>query len=252
MKKDYSKAPISEVIIGIGYKEPKISLDSVLGSALLSDKFPILEINPPLLFTELKEFQLQTLISPNGGSILARRKTANQKWLVQIQADMIFLNWIRPDTEPVTPGHYIGFTAVKENFFSILSTLGEHLKQNLLDNDIAFCHLSYLDRFPWQSEMSELSQIDSIMNISTPPKFSDEGYNNIFSRFTFHDSSLHGFGLININTSTSFDGSQIMRIESDLQGNPADGLENWLECAHLKQREIFEQLFKEGIKKTWE
>ena len=55
-----------------------------------------------------------------------------------------------------------------------------------------------------------------------------------------------------INTSTSFDGNQIIRVESNLQGNPADGLENWLERAHLKQREIFERLFKEGIKKTWD
>ena len=248
---EYLRAPIFEVIIGVGYKEPKIPLDTVLANALLSDKFPIIEVSQPLKINKLEGFQLQTLQTPNSGQILAKRRSADNKWLVQIQADLLVLNWIRPDDEPVTAGHYIGFTAVKKEFFSVLSTLGDHLGLNLLD-DADFCHLAYLDRFPWQSgEISELSQINQAMNISTPPKFTEEGYNNICSQYTFHDASIQGFGVIKINTLTSFDRSQLIQIDSTLQGNPADGLEPWLDRAHEKQLDIFEKTFKEGIKKTW-
>ena len=248
---EYLRAPISEVIIGVCYTKAKIPLDSVLANALLSDKFPILEITPPLAITSLDGFQVQTSISQNCGPILAKRWSADKKWLVQIQADMLFTNWIRPDYEPVTAGHYVGFNAVKMEFFSVLSTLENHLKQNLLD-DIAFCYLTYLNRFPWQSdEISELSQISQVMSIATPPKFSEEGYNNIFSQFTFHDSSIQGFGIINMNTLTSFDGSQLIQIDSILQGKPADGFKAWLDRAHEKQLDIFDKTFKEGIKKTW-
>ena len=254
MIKKYSRAPISEVIIGVCYSKPKISLDAVLSNALLSDKFPILEINLPLTFTGLKGFQLYMAPTQNSGHILAMRRSADRKWLVQIQADMLFINWIRPDTEPVTSGHYIGFSAIKKEFFSILSILGNRLNQNLLADDIAFCYLAYHDRFPWQPLIPELSQINQVMNVSTPPKFSGDGYNNIFSQFTFHDSSIQGFGIININSSTSVssDNNQLIRIESILQGDPSDGLEKWLKYAHLKQLDIFEKLFKEGMKKTWE
>ena len=249
MNKKYNRAPISEVKIGIGLKQPRIPVDSVLKSALLSDEFPILEINQPLSIDILEGFQLKQIMNQNGGPILVRRWSADKRWLVQIQANMIYLNWIRPDNQPV--GHYVGFTAVKSKFFSVLSLVEKHLGFPL-QSDVDFCELSYLDRFKWQNEIQELSQLNKLMNVSAPPKFSEHGYNNNFSRFTFHDSDVQGFGIININTTTAIDGDQLIRVETNLRGNPIGNLDEWIGRAHAKQHDIFEKLFKEGIKKKWE
>jgi len=249
MKGKYTRAPISEVIIGIGYNQPKMPVDDILKKALLCDEFPVLEINPPLTIEILDGFKLMPILNQNGGPILIRRRTSNKKWLVQIQANMIYVNWIRLDTEPV--GQYVGFTAIKDKFFSVLSILEKNLRIPLQE-DIAFCDLSYHDRFPWKTEISELSQLNQLMNVSTPPKFSDNGYNNNFSRFTFHDFEIQGFGIININTTTAIDGEQLIRVETNLRGNPTNNLDDWLKQAHTKQFNIFEKLFKEDIKKKWE
>ena len=91
------------------------------------------------------------------------------------------------------------------------------------------------------------------MNINTPPKFSEHGYNNVFSRYTFHDFELNGFGLININTDTANDGGQLIKLESCLRGKCTTNsdIETWLNQAHTKQLRIFDQIFTEEIKTKW-
>jgi uncharacterized protein (TIGR04255 family) len=250
MKKTYSQAPISEVIIGLSYDYPKILVDTVLKAAFLSEEFPYIEIVPPLSIDILNGFQLQPSFNQNCGPFLIRKKSIDKKWLLQIQADRIYLNWIRLDTEPV--GNYVGFSAIKNKFLSILANLGEILKVNLLEN-VALCELTYHDRLKWREEIPELSQINQIMDIGAPPAFSEQGYNNIFSRFTFHDFKIQGFGVISINTATAIDGEQLIKLESNLRGVAVDGdIDNWLGLAHIKQDDIFEKIFKEKIKQKWQ
>jgi uncharacterized protein (TIGR04255 family) len=248
----YSKAPISEVIMGISYQNAKIPVDLVLKNALFSEEFPMTEIVMPLVLETLQGFQIHSYFNQNvTGPFLIRRKVKDSKWLLQIQGNMIYLNWIRLDTEPV--GTYVGFSAIKDKFSSLLSVIEAVAPVNLRD-DIALCDLTYHDRVIWQSEITDLSQIGRIMNINTPPKFSEQGYNNIFSRFTFHDSELNGFGLININTDTAVDGQQqLIKVESNLRGaiTTECDVDTWFERAHTKQNDIFEQIFKEEIKAKW-
>jgi len=246
----YSKAPISEVIIGVTYKNNKIPIDFFLKNALFSEEFPTTELVQPLFLEMLNGFQVRQNYDTNSGPFLVRKWSNDSKWLLQIQANMIFLNWIRLDTEPV--GTYCGFPFISDKFFSIIATLEDVMKIQL-HNDITLCDLTYHDRVKWQSEISDLSEIAKIMNINTPPKFSEHGYNNIFSRYTFHDFILNGFGLININTDTANDGEQIIKIESNLRGKCAinGDIQAWFEQAHTKQINIFEQLFTKEIKEKW-
>jgi len=246
----YLKAPISEVIMGVAYKNNKIPVDFFLKNALFSEEFPITELVQPLFLEMLNGFQVTKNYDPSSGPFLVRKWSKNSKWLLQIQANMIFLNWIRLDTEPV--GTYSGFSSIRDRFLSIMATLEDVMKLHL-HSDIVLCDLTYHDRIKWQSEISDLSEIAKIMNINTPPKFSEHGYNNIFSRYTFHDFNLNGFGLININTDTANDGEQIIKIESNLRGKCSinGDIETWFEQAHTKQTNIFEQLFKKEIKEKW-
>jgi uncharacterized protein (TIGR04255 family) len=247
----YSKAPISEVIMGISYKNAKIPVDFILKNALLSEEFPIVEIVQPLCLETLSGFQVQANFDQNSGPFLVRRWASNRKWLLQIQANMLYLNWIRLDTEPV--GTYVGFSSIRDKFLSILADLEKITKVNLR-NDVVLCDLTYNDRVKWQPEISDLSEIGKIIHINTPPKFSEQGYNNVFSRYTFHDFELNGFGLINTNTVTAIDGEQLIKLESSLRGRCViDGdIETWFEQAHTKHIEIFEQIFTKEIKAKWQ
>jgi uncharacterized protein (TIGR04255 family) len=246
----YNKAPISEVFMGVCYNNTKIPVDLILNKALFNEEFPNIGIVEPIILEVLNNFQIRPNYTPNFIPFRIRRWSSDNTWLLQIQANMIFFNWIRLDDEPV--GTYAGFSTVKEKFFSILDTIEKDLKINL-HNDIELCELTYYDRVKWQSEISDLSEIDKIMNINSPPKFSDDGYNNVFSRYTYHDSELNGFGFININTDTAKGGEQIIKLESNLRGNLANNyvIETWFEQAHDKQLNIFDKIFTKEIKEKW-
>ena len=247
----YSKAPISEVIVGVTYETSKIPVDFILKNALFSDEFPTIAIVQPLALEILNGFQIQANFDPISGPYLVRRWSTSKRWLLQIQANMLFLNWIRSDNE-LPAETYEGFSSVRDKFLSVIATLEDVIHINLR-SDIALCDLTYHDRVKWQPEISDLSEIAKLMNINTPPKFSEDGYNNVFSRYTFHDSELNGFGIININTDTANDGEQLIKLESNLRGrhSNAGDIETWFDQAHSKHRRIFDQIFTEEIRAKW-
>ena len=58
----YSKAPVSEVILGITYGVNKIPVDKLFQiSSMFSMEFPIVEICPPMILEELNGFRLQPM-----------------------------------------------------------------------------------------------------------------------------------------------------------------------------------------------
>ena len=247
----YSKAPISEVIFGVVYAKQKLSSDDIFVlNGGFKDRFPFLEILSPLVIENLDGFQLVSNLDPLlTGPFLLRRRSSDNKWLLQIQSNSVYLNWIRNDSEPV--GNYIGYNAVYEQFVCILDTIEKTLDIGMYE-DISMVDLSYGDRIEWQKYIPELSKVKDIINISTPPIFSKEGYNNLFARYTYEDSDLNGFGLLNINTATSIQGSQVIKIETVLRGNlQGFTFPTWFEEAHKKQSFIFDGLFTEYLKGEW-
>jgi len=244
----YGNAPVSEVFIGVGYMRPRILVDAVLKKALLSENYPNLEIAPPLNVELLDGYSLLQVMVPDGGQFLVRRWNVDRKWLVQIQANALYVNWSRPDEEP--PSGYVGFDAVRGRFFGALSALEGSCGSELQDG-VSFMELSYTDRFPWQPEIANLGHLDRIMNIGLPPKFSDEGYNNCFAHFPFHDAEIGGFGTISVNTATGGKGEQLLAVETKLHGRPEDGMAEWLERAREKQHRIFKGLFKTEMREKW-
>jgi uncharacterized protein (TIGR04255 family) len=245
----YSRAPVSEVIIGMNYKVNKMSPDALFkAGSLFSEDYPDVEILAPLIIEELKEYRIQPISQDfTAGPFLIRRRTKDHKWLLQIQSNKVYLNWIRLDTEAV--GNYIGFSKIKEKYFTILDRLGSLFD---IKNDVLLYEVSYHDRFEWQNHISDISKINTILNISSPPLFSKEGYNNIFSKFTYHDPEIGGYGFVNINTDTSPTGKQLLRFESNIRGMvEGKTIDEWLCMAHEKQLDIFEKTFTEKLRQLW-
>jgi uncharacterized protein (TIGR04255 family) len=245
----YSKAPVSEVILGITYGNNKISVDKLFQiSSMFSEEFSAVEIRPPLILEELNGFRLQPMMADIGaGPFMVRRRTHDAKWLLQIQSNKIYLNWIRKDDEPV--GAYIGFSKVKERFDAILEKISGFVD---VKTDHLQYELSYHDRVEWQDIISDISEINTIMNVAPPPKFFSEGYNNLFSRYTYHASDIGGYGLLGINTDTSVSQKQVIRVESNLRGIfPQKTFDEWMTIAHEKQLLIFENCFNEKLRDSW-
>jgi uncharacterized protein (TIGR04255 family) len=245
----YSKAPVSEVILGITYGNNKMPVDKLFQiSSAFSKEFPDVGIFPPLILEELNGFRLQDMVADIGaGPFLVRRRTNDAKWLLQIQSNKIYLNWIRKDDEPV--GAYAGFSEIKKRFVAILEKISGILDVN---TDHSLYELSYHDRVEWKDIISDISEINTIMNVASPPKFSAEGYNNLFSRYTYPASDIGGYGLLGINTDTSVSQKQVIRFESNLRGIiPQKTFDEWMAIAHQKQLLIFENCFSEKLRELW-
>ena len=245
----YSKAPVSEVILGITYGVNKIPVDKLFQiSSMFSMEFPIVEICPPMILEELNGFRLQPMaVDIGAGPFLVRRRTSDAKWLLQIQSNKIYLNWIRKDDEPV--GAYAGFSKVKESFAAILEKISGVVDVKM---NHSLYELSYHDRVEWQGIISDISEINTIMNVASPPKFSAEGYNNLFSRYTYPASDMGGYGLLGINTDTSISQKQVIRFESNLRGIiPQKTFDEWMTLARQKQLLIFESCFSEKLRDLW-
>lgn len=254
-RKRYSKAPISEVIIGITWERALLQDKGQfynIYNAILQD-FPNIQYFQPLANEDLIGYRLhQEIDLLKTGSNLCRFFSRDRNWLVQMQFNKIFLNWIRQSEDDVYPG----FEIVENKFLKILE---------LVSNDDTYTSvksldLNYQNRFPWSNYMKDLSELNQFINYK-PAEVSIGGrsanLNNAFSRYLFLESGINGYGSLSINTSTDVnDGkTQLLFIDFTLRGKPEEnlnGLKNWLESAHNFQYEQFTNFFKNNLKEKWE
>lgn len=245
----YRNAPVSEVVVGVSFKTSVFSDDDLFQiNTMLNKEYPSVEMMPPLNLEILNGYQLQVGFDiATSGQVLYRRRSVNREWLVQIQQNKIYLNWIRADSDPV--GSYPGFSIIINKFFELMSVLSTKLNKDLSNNIVLF-DLTYHDRFSWQDYIKDLTEINTILDLSIP-KILDEENNNIFSKFVYPLKQLNGFGIISINTVTSPETmKQILTIETSLRGFDTD-IKTWFDKAHNLQTCIFENLFRESIKNKW-
>ena len=249
--KRYPKAPVSEVIFGVTFSEERLSIKNLFDAQqALSDRYPRVEIRPPIADEWMSGFQItQELSQERTGAVLIRLRSDDDNWMCQIQANKVYLNWIRPDHESV--GNYPGYTAVHRKFGEVLNAL----RLNSLDltpDSVRYYDLSYHDRLEWQEYIDSLSETHKIMRFKPPEIRTPDGLNNSFSRYTYSYDPLGGYGILAVNTATDARGKQVLRIESILRGiTPHHSRDAWFNEAHKVQYDHFNRIFTEGILEQW-
>lgn len=245
----YSKAPVSEVIVGITFNSPVFSIKTIFDvQSKITQKYPIIEVRPPLADEELIDYQLTQGIDPaKTGPILIRFRSDDRKWLCQVQNNKIYLNWIRTDYEEV--GHYVGFSTIFKYFKELTSSLNHTIIE---DKDIKYYDLTYHDRIEWQKYIKNISELSKIIHMEPPKIKKTEGFNNVSSNYTYHVKELGGYGKLSISTDTAPSGAQILKFENVLRGFlPDTSLDTWIDIAHNMQFDYFESIFKEDLLEQW-
>ncbi len=248
----YSKSPVSEVIFGITFVMKSLDLgDILIAYKELAANYPSIEVVPPLADETLVDFRSSTeLDADKTGPFLLRLRTPDRKWLVQLQGNKVYLNWIRLDVEDV--GHYAGFKAIRKRLNDVVSILGSAGRSNF-DSEVKYLELTYHDRIEWQPLVPSISNSSEIMRFQPPDIGIPKGFNNIFSKYTYHEERIGGFGVLSINTATSVKGTQLLKFENTLRGTLADrSRDDWYEIAHNIQFEQFERLFTDSLLKEWQ
>jgi uncharacterized protein (TIGR04255 family) len=249
--KRYPKAPVSEVIFGVTFSEKRLSIRDLFdGQQALSDKYPRVEIRPPLVDEWMSGFQITQELNPDRtGAVLIRLRSDDDNWMCQIQVNKVYLNWIRPDHEPV--GNYPGYTAVYRKFGDLLNALSLGFSEFTSDS-VKYYDLTYHDRLEWQEYIDSLSDAYKIMRFRPPEIETPEGLNNSFSRYTYSYDSLGGYGIFAVNTATAATGKQVLQLESTLRGiTPHQSSDAWFNAAHMVQYDHFSRIFTPEILEQW-
>lgn len=246
----YAKAPVSEVILGVTSKERALSTENIFElREIIKADFPLVEVVSPLADEVLLEFKLINKIDPNiTGPIMYRFRSSDRAWLLQVQGNKVYLNWIRDDTKEV--GYYPGYRNISEKFYKVLADVSR-LVGKPIESNLLYFDLTYHDRFEWGEYISNISEIDKILNFSTPRLSIQSGFNNVFSKFTFPISELGGYGILDINTGTSIKNTQLLKFENVIRGVRPD-VKSWFDSANDLQNKNFEDIFKKEVLKTWE
>ena len=249
--KKYLEAPVSEVIFGVTFSEARLPIRELFDARqALSDEYPRVEIRPPLVDETMSGFQVTQELNPDRmGSVLIRLRSDDDNWMCQVQANKVYLNWIRPDHEPV--GNYPGYTAVYRRFGQALDAL-DLSSADFTTDSVKYYDLSYHDRLEWQEHIASLSDAHKIMRLKPPEIEAPEGFNNLISRYTYRYDPLGGYGTFSVNTDTAATGKQVLKFESTLRGiTPHHTSDTWFNEAHMVQYDHFSRIFTPEILAQW-
>lgn len=249
-EQEYKNAPVSEVIFGVTFNHQVIDVEALFElRQIFKDEFPILELKNPLSDAYLEESKLVTEIEVDRvGPFRLRMRSTSSDWLIQMQLNKIYFNWIRKDSDEV--GNYPGYNKIKERFKSILRIVLE--ESNTMKRDVDYFDLTYHDRLLWQNYVDSLNNVDEIINLVVPKINTEEDFNNLINKYTYHAPSLDGYGILNLNTNTSIENQQILKFEKILRGyDKFENLENWFNKAHEQQLRAFKNTFTEKILEQW-
>lgn len=246
----YKKAPVSEVILGVTFKINVLDLDLICKFRdFQKDDYPKIEILPPLASEYLQENKIINEIDINSsGPVLFRIRTVDGHWLIQVQGNKLYLNWVRHDEEEV--GKYPGFDNILDRFLRNLEDITKLANKNF-NQHVSSYDLTYHDRIEWQKHISSLTQLNQIIKFM-PPQINQE-FNNVISTFSFPCSDISGFGILRINTSSSIKNTQLLRFESVLKGFNKDvDIRQWFDSAHNLQLKFFREVFQKDILEDWQ
>ncbi len=258
----YRNAPISEVVCGVTFTYGLLGTEQIIYDllALFKKTYPIVEFRPPIVHEELTGYEYVNELNPaHSGPGAYRLRSADLRWMVQIQQDKVFLNWIRKDDESV--GAYPGFGEIFGRFQQILEETDRQLGQKKeglqLQKHLRRYQLLYQDRFPWKAHIPELAAINQLINIQVPtiPGLNagePNSPNNIFSKYTIPLRDIGGFATMSLNTTTQQKLEPFIIFECNMVGIlPDQEMKSWFDITHQLQINVFESIFQKKLLNKW-
>lgn len=248
---DYKKAPISEVIIGVSYKTRKFSdIELININNYLNNDYPIFEIVPTLPDEILDNNILSPKMDLNvTGPVLYRRKSKDNSYLIQIQGNKIYMNWLRLDGDSV--GNYPGFSELLNKFTTLISEIKKIINKEMFAN-VEYFDLTYQDRFLVDEIMKDFPKTNQYINMNLIPDFISDAITGLNYNFLYKTKELNGYGIFTTNNNANFQNKQVFMIQSILRGKAeTDTFDNWIQKAHAKQISLFEKFFTDELKQKW-
>lgn len=253
----YVNAPISEVIFGVTFNQ------AVYGNLLFEliarfkKDYPKIQLQSPLPDETLKGYTIENIIEAElTGAFLTRLFSVDDHWLLQLQNNKFFFNWLRRDDLPT--GKYPGYMEICRRFDELFNESLESIvfDKNNLNTAVKHYSLIYQDRIFWQDHIKNLSDIGEIIKIELPslPRTmaSSSTPTNIFFKSTIPVEEIGGHVNININTGISSN-RPVLILQSEIYGKKDSGsMLEWFDVSRNIQQNLFENIFQQEILRQWQ
>jgi uncharacterized protein (TIGR04255 family) len=246
----YSNAPISEVIFGITLKRPIEESSRIISfyCEKLYEKYPKFELSNPIsdyIISEIGTVKLH--FDPVlTGQALFRFRSDDRKFLIQIQKNKLYLNWIRGDEETV--GHYPGFNNLYTKFNDILQNYLCFIEQSY--DGIISCDLTYHNRIDLNAMFKKKFTVNNLFSFALP-MFGERQLNLSYNVSELIDKK--NFFLNTKIETLNRDEKNVLRYEHMIQS--IDDLNmiytDWFNEAHKIQIHSFEKTFSKKVLETW-
>lgn len=246
----FINAPISEVIFGVTLANSLANSSRILEyyCEILKVKYPIVELSNPLgelvIFENGRvENQLDGKLT---GQALYRFRTEDKKYLIQIQNNKLYMNWIRTDNE--STGDYPGYDKLFPLFKKAVADFLGYF--HLTNRDIKSCDLTYHNRFNIDKILHSGKTINDIIKFTIP--LNGDKLLNFSNKSSEIMESINS--LCNSTMETVFkDQERLLRFEFLIQS--IDQLEinyeEWFSSAHKTQVNTFENIFTGEVLESW-
>jgi uncharacterized protein (TIGR04255 family) len=246
----YTNAPISEVIFGITLERPIEESARIISyyCEKLSEKYPKFELSNPISdYTISETGNVELHFDPVlTGQAVFRFRSVDKKFLIQIQKNKIYFNWIRGDEETV--GHYPGYKSLFIKFNDILKNFLQYIGQKA--DGILSCDLTYHNRIDLDELIKDKFTLVDLFSCSLPVYGEKQlglsyAVSEVIEKYNF---------FLNTKIETINRGeNNVLRYKHIIQSiNSLEvGYIKWFNEAHKIQVHSFEKTFSKKVLETW-
>jgi uncharacterized protein (TIGR04255 family) len=256
-KVSYTKAPISELIIGINFNERvfnEILIHKFINNFIL--EYPRIEYLTPLPDESLESDKNLLAFDNNSaksGIVLHRLRNESGSELIQIQGDKLYFNWIRTDDKS-PEGQYQGFSKNYAVFRKLLNYLIENTPNDVLSKT-SYIDLTYHDRIIWPDYISDLSDIEYLLNLKLNINILNQSKLNVCNtRFISKLEEANGYITLSINTDYLHNiQNKILGVECSIkQFDLTSDIDSMFVKLRDNQNKIFKNIINDKILQQWQ
>ncbi len=254
----YTKAPVSEVSVGVFFKTNALIRNAILFEIIteLNKNYPVLQTT---LAPQIEEMQNEniSLVQDVGSMGYSIYLLSTSDFLYRIEISQISINllWQRRDDVP-SISVYPGFDAIYGRLQEILNTVIKIAANRGVDlvKEIRLFSLKYADRLSLNVYKEKGLSITDIIRFNHSPIIIDKIAfipDNYVTKYSIKLPFLQGYSIININTPTyPKPHGQMLLLDNRIKGYNGD-MDAWFAQAHLTQLSFFENFFTEQILNDW-
>jgi len=241
----FKNTPLNEVIFGIQFKEPILSVNNIYELiSLLKDEYTQISEHSPLpsIIESPNKAKTQMFLK----DFVSRKHIVHKEKhkLIQIQPDRLLFNWRKESEKAVYPK----YDKMYREFKHVLNIISGKIREDVTSHVNQY-EFTYIDHVYLESFGIDEYEIDRILNIFSCGKT----VKDLNIEYSLPKEELGGVLNVLVRTAKNKkDNRKLFVIENTCRGFSGHGsMDNWFDSAHEALLDNFLEMTSDQAKKVW-